>query len=105
MALFFDAAWFDQRLAERALDRATLAAVLGVSAEELADIFKDQREVKPVEVQALAGLLNQPPEEIARRCGVSTRTHVKEDFDGRLSAIEARLDRLEALMARLQAKP
>jgi hypothetical protein len=96
MALFFDSAWFDARLAERELDRAALAAVAGWSAEELALVVKDQREIAPREVQAIAALLNAPPEEVAARCGVSTRAHPKDDVAARLDAIEARLTRLEA---------
>jgi AraC-like DNA-binding protein len=100
MALFFDADWFDARLAERELDRATLAAIVGWSEQDLASAFKDQREISPREVQALAAFLNQPAEEIARRCGVSTRAHPREDLAGRLDAIEARLARIEALLKR-----
>jgi len=95
MALFFDNEWFDGRLAERELDRATLAAIVGWSAEDLALAFKDQREISPAEVQAIAALLNAPVEEVARRCGTSTRSHPKDDVAARLDAIEARLARLE----------
>ena len=31
MALFFDGAWYDQRLSERGLSRAVLAAVAGIA--------------------------------------------------------------------------
>ncbi len=100
MALFFDAAWFDARLAERELDRATLAAIAGWSEDQLAAVYKDQREITPGEVQTIAAFLNQPPEEIARRCGISTRAHPKEDIPGRLDAIEARLTRIEDWLAK-----
>jgi hypothetical protein len=43
LALFFDAPWYDARLAERGLSRAVLAAVSGMSEAELALVFKDQR--------------------------------------------------------------
>lgn len=100
MALFFDAEWFDARLAERELDRATMGAVLGWTEAQLAAAFKDQREISPREVQTLASFLNQPPEEIALRCGVSTRAHPREDMMARLDAIEARLTRIEGLLKR-----
>jgi hypothetical protein len=100
MALFFDAEWFDARLAERELDRATLGAVVGWTDEQLAAAFKDQREIAPREVQTLAAFLNQPPEEIARRCGVSTRAQPREDVLARLDAIEARLSRIETALKR-----
>jgi hypothetical protein len=57
MALFFDAAWFDARLAERGLTRATLAAVGGLSEADLELLFKDQRELSPGEVVIFAELL------------------------------------------------
>lgn len=95
MSLFFDGAWFDARLAERELDRAVLAAILGWTPEQLAAAWKDQRGITPAEVQTLAAFLNQKPEEIARRCGVSTRAQARDDVLGRLDAIEARLTRLE----------
>lgn len=99
MALFFDTQWFDERLAERELDRATLAAVAGWTADQLAAVYKDQREISPREVQTIAAFLNQPPEEIARRCGVSTRAVPREDIAARLDAIEARLSRIEKGLA------
>jgi len=100
MALFFDADWFDARLSERELDRATLGAVLGWTDEQLAAAFKDQREISPRDVQTLASFLNQPPEEIVRRCGISTRAHPREDMMARLDAIEARLNRIETMLKR-----
>lgn len=100
MALFFDAAWFDARLAERGLRRDALAAAARLSLDTLADIFKDQREVTPDEVAAFAALLGATAQETALRCGVSTRA-AGED---RISALEARVARLEALVARLTSR-
>ena len=45
MALFFDADWFDARLEERGLSRATLAAVCAMSEAEIALLFKDPTEL------------------------------------------------------------
>ncbi len=72
MALFFDAAWFDQKLASLGLVRATVAMALGVSDHEIGDIWKDQRELSARDVAILANLLDTTPAEIAERAGVST---------------------------------
>lgn len=99
MALFFDVAWFDHRLAARGLDRSALAAAGGLSIEALSDVMKDQREVSPVEVAAFAALLGVEPAEIARRCGVTTRTAAPPKDDGlpsRIAALEGRVAALEA---------
>ena len=74
MALFFDAPWFDARLSERGLTRAVMAAVAGLSDEELALAFKDQRELSAGQVAAFAELLGVPAAEVASRAGVSTPT-------------------------------
>nr|MCU0883156.1 hypothetical protein [Hyphomonadaceae bacterium] len=42
--------------------------------DELALIWKDQREVSPAEVDCFAALLGEAAETIARRCGIATRT-------------------------------
>ena len=98
MALFFDADWFDARLAERGLTRATLAAVCGLSEADIALLFKDQRELSPGEVVIFAELLGAAPAEIADRAGVSTRAPVADPLEARLGAIEERLARIEAAL-------
>ena len=45
MALFFDSAWFDARLEASGLRRADVAAALGLTAEQIAELWKDQREL------------------------------------------------------------
>jgi len=99
MALFFDKPWFAAALADRGLDWAHLAGAAGLSGEEIERIVKDEREVSPREVTAFAALLGAPPEEIARRCGVSTRAPQPDPLAARLDRIEAKIDRLIALMA------
>lgn len=99
MALFFDAAWFDARLAARGLSRATLAAAAGLDEAALADAFKDQREIAPAEAAAFAAVLGEPVEEVARRCGVSTRAPGQD----RIGALEARVAALEKAIAELVA--
>ena len=48
MALFFDKSWFNERLAAVGLSRANIAAALGLTDSELAEVWKDQREEPPM---------------------------------------------------------
>jgi hypothetical protein len=105
MALFFDAAWFDRRLALMGLGRASVGAALRLDDAAVEELFKDQRELKPVEVATLAALLAVSADEIAERAGVGTS--VAEPIpDGpfllRLEAVEAAMARLEERMARIE---
>ncbi|MET3663711.1 helix-turn-helix domain-containing protein [Caulobacter sp. 1776] len=99
MALFFDAAWYDDRLAERGLTRAVLAAAAGLTAADLALAFKDQRELSMREVAAFAELLGVSPAEAAARAGM--RPPPPSDSQ-RIAALEARVAVLEAELARLK---
>ncbi len=96
MALFFDQAWFDAELAQRHLTRETLGAMLGLGAVEIAEVWKDQRELKAADVAVIAALLNVPPEMVAGRAGISTpvpkAAPARDDLEARLVAIEAKLD-------------
>jgi transcriptional regulator with XRE-family HTH domain len=103
MALFFDAAWFDERLGERGLSRAAMAAVAGLSADELALVFKDQRELSAGQVAAFAELLGVAAGEIARRAGVSTPSPDRpSSSEARIAELERRVAALEAEIARLR---
>ncbi len=64
-------------------------------------MWKDQREVSAREVALIAALLGAPPEEIARRAGISTP--VPKQGDAGLERIEARLARIEQTLAELAA--
>lgn len=99
MALFFDKAWYDARLAERGFDRAVLAAAAGMSEAELALAFKDQRELSMREVSVFAELLGVPAAEAASRAGV--RPPPVSDAQ-RIAALEARVAALEAELAALK---
>lgn len=100
MALFFDAEWFDARLAERGLSRRILAAAAGMSEADLALAYKDQRELSVDEVATFAEVLGVPAQEIARQAGVSTPVPGAGP-EQRMAALERRVAALEAEIARL----
>ncbi len=104
MALFFDAAWFDARLGERGLSRDIMGATAGLSAADLALIFKDQREISAREVAVFAELLGVEAAELAAHAGVSTPVPRQDAADGRIAALERRVAALEAEVARLAGK-
>lgn len=103
MALFFDKDWFEARLSERGVSRAVLAAVTGVSEDELGLVFKDQRELTAAEVAAFAELLGASPAEIAHHAGVATPVPAA-DPAARIAALEARVAALEMELRRLIAQ-
>ena len=104
MALFFDAAWFDARLAERGLSREVLAAGASLGAEDLALVFKDQRELSAGQVAIFAELLGVPAAEVASRAGVSTPLPGQASAAAaRIAALERRVAALEAEVARLKS--
>lgn len=97
MALFFDQPWFDAELARRHLRREDVGAMLGLGPAEIAEVWKDQRELKAADVSILAALFNLSPETIANRAGISTPVPKSPPAEGRaleprLAAIEAKLD-------------
>jgi transcriptional regulator with XRE-family HTH domain len=98
MALFFDTDWFDARLAATGLTRAQLGATLGLSEEQVAEIWKDQREISANEVAMLAALFGVTAEQIAHHAGISTPVP-----KAAASGIEARLMKVERELAELKA--
>ena len=98
MALFFDAQWFDARLAERGLSRPVLAAAAGLTEADLALVFKDQRELSVGDVAGFAELLGVTATEVAGRAGVST------PIPGRANSAEVRITDLERRVATLEAE-
>ncbi|PWR23607.1 DNA-binding protein [Zavarzinia compransoris] len=112
MALFFDTAWFDQRLRVLGLARSNVAAALNVSEAAVDALFKDQRELAPTEVVTLAALLAVPVADVVQRAGAGTQMpdEVPEPqpaapggFDDRLEAVEQAMQRLEERMNRVES--
>jgi transcriptional regulator with XRE-family HTH domain len=98
VALFFDAEWFDARLARAGLARRDVAAALGVSESQLAELWKDQRELSAENVRVLAALLGTSAAEIASHAGISTPAPRDGGVEARLARIEAELAEIKALL-------
>jgi len=103
MALFFDSEWFDARLAASGLKRGDLGAALGLNENEIAEMWKDQREIGAAHVRIMAALLGVAPQDIAKHAGVSTPVPLEESED-RLARIEAELKQIKALLMELRAR-
>lgn len=113
MALFFDQTWFTEQLKRVGRTPNDLAQAMGIELIDLAAVWKDQRELSPAEVRAMAAVLRQPVAEVASRAGISTPVPDappggSSEGDGSgggnadLSAILARLDELSARLDRLE---
>lgn len=99
MALFFDSKWFDARMATMGLSHGDVASALGLNAEELGEMWKDQRELSVKDVRLLAALLGTDVKEISERAGIATplpRTSVD------LSEVSQKLDMLLERVYRLE---
>ncbi|HEX2590582.1 MAG TPA: helix-turn-helix transcriptional regulator [Rhizomicrobium sp.] len=114
MALFFDAQWFDAQLAARGLSREAVARALGLNAEQIAELWKDQRELSVRDVRTLAQLLGVPAQKIAHRAGVSTPIPAEAPTDNgaalaelneRLARVERSLVELKGLVLNLIQRP
>jgi transcriptional regulator with XRE-family HTH domain len=105
MALFFDSAWFDGRLAAVHLSRMDLARALGVTEAGIAEIWKDQRELSARDVAIIAALLGAPAEDVATHAGISTPVPQPADANSAgqsLAALSERLDRVERLLIEMK---
>ena len=84
-----------------------LAAVAGMTGEELALAYKDQRELTAAQIAAFAELLGVPLAEAARRAGVGAHAAAlpgeSVSLEQKVAALEARVAALEAELARLKA--
>jgi len=101
MALFFDQDWFDQQLQSIARTHEDVAALLHLSSMQVEEIWKDQRELLPHEVGALAKILNATPAQVADHAGVSTPVPVELD-DADLSSVVKRLDEMNGRLDRIE---
>jgi hypothetical protein len=102
MALFFDTDWFNARLQEFGLKPADISAALGLTPEQVDDMWKDQRELSAADVRALSKLLQVSAAEIATHAGVSTPFPAVEG-DEALDKVNERLDRIERTLAEIKA--
>ncbi len=105
MSLFFDADWFDARLAERWLDRSALAVCAGVDKDEIDRLFTNRRTPTAEELKAFSTLLSCDLIEITLRAGVAVRAAPEEGAtaSARIEDIEARLDAMDAWLEEFEA--
>lgn len=97
MSLFFDANWFDAKLAEKGLDRTALADAALIERGELHRVFTNERAATAAELDAFARVLNADIVEVTLRSGVASRdAHGGEDASARIESIEARLDAIDS---------
>ncbi len=103
MALFFDSLWFDARLAALGLRRSDVAAALGLSGDDIGELWKDQRELTARDVRLLAALLGVTGAEIASRAGIATPVPQEppQNTEQRLARIEAELGEIKRLLLTL----
>lgn len=103
MALFFDQAWFDAQLKAVGVSREDVAKLLKLSGEQVAELWKDQRELRAADVAALARLLQVGAVEVAKRAGISTPVPEEGgDVQQRLSEMNERLTRIERMIVELK---
>jgi len=104
MALFFDADWFDQRLAARGIDRIGFALAAGVDRGELHRIFTNERSPTAEELAEFARVLDVDLLEVTIRSGVAVRQSAPDaDHEDRIESIEARLDAIDTWLAEFEA--
>ena len=71
MGIFFDQDWFDGRLEQAGLTRASMARAAGMTVDEIEMVFSDRRELEGPEIHAIARVLDADPREVANRSGAS----------------------------------
>ncbi len=103
MALFFDQAWFDARLKELGATQDDVARLLKLSTDQVAELWKDQRELRAADVQALASCLKVAAAEVANRAGIATPVpSAPKAVEERLEEINERLTRIERMLVELK---
>jgi len=102
MALFFDVAWFEARLEAANLSREALAAALGLSQSEIAELWKDQRELSVQDVCTIASLVGASADEVALHAGVSTLAPKAPlaDLGSRLERVLRELEDIKAQLSK-----
>ena len=104
MALFFDASWFDQRLAARGTDRIGLAIATGIDRSELHSIFTNERSPTADELREFSRVLDVDLLEVTIRSGVAVRESAPGAApEDRIESIEARLDAIDTWLAEFEA--
>jgi hypothetical protein len=101
MSLFFDADWFDAKLAELELDRAALAIAAGLERGELHSIFTNERQATAEELNVFGRVLRTDLFEIRLRSGIAQPPEA-EDTSGRIESIEARLNAIDDWLAEFE---
>lgn len=102
MSLFFDAEWFDAKLAERGLDRTALAIAAGLERAVLHSVFTNERIATAAELSAFATCLGADLVEVTLRSGVAERTDPEADTTDRIQSIEARLKAIDDWLAEFE---
>lgn len=103
MALFFDQPWFDAQLKARGATREDVGRLLGLSADQVAELWKDQRELRAADVAALARFLNVTTADVAKHAGISTPLPVQAvDAEQRLQEMSEQLTRIERMIVELK---
>jgi transcriptional regulator with XRE-family HTH domain len=103
MSLFFDADWFDAKLAERGLDRAALAIAAGLERTELHRIFTNERAPTADELETFARVVNADLVEVTLKSGIAQRAADPAAETGdRIESIEARLNAIDEWLAEFE---
>src|ERR1700679_410028 len=103
MALFSDKDWFDAQLKAAGLAREQLARALSLTPAQIEEVWKDQREISAHEVATIAAVLGVSPQDVAHYAGVSTPVPRAADAPGQsLGGVVQRLDRIERTLAELK---
>jgi hypothetical protein len=105
MSLFFDADWFDAKLAERGLDRAALAIAAGLERTDLHAVFINERAPTAEELETFARVLQADLVEVTLKSGVAQRAaDPGAEPEDRIESIEARLDAIDSWLAEFEAQ-
>lgn len=106
MALFFDQAWFAEKLEAAGLSKPDLARALGLTASELEAMWKDQREISEREIKTMALILGVSEAEVRNKGGIQGSPEARAAALGHRApsapevapSVEERLTRLETLL-------